>query len=202
MPEIPDLTIYIEVLEECVVGARLDGIRLASPFLLRTVSPSVAELVGKQVTAVTRLAKQLVFALEDDYYFVLHLMISGRLRWDESKKPLPKRNGLAAFDFSSGTMLFTEASKNKRASLRLVQGADALQALDPGGLEILDCSTNEFALRLRSINHTLKRSLTDQRVFAGIGNAYSDEILLHAKLSPFKMSSKLTDEEGGRLLTS
>jgi formamidopyrimidine-DNA glycosylase len=111
MPEIPDLTIYIEALKECVVGARLDGIRLASPFLLRTVSSGVAELVGKQVTAVTRLAKQLVFALEDDYYFVLHLMISGRLRWDESKKPLPKRNGLAAFDFSSGTMLFTEASK-------------------------------------------------------------------------------------------
>lgn len=202
MPEIPDLTIYVEALEERIVGSELNDIRLASPFLLRTVTPAVPDLLGKKVTGITRLAKQLVFALQDDYFFIIHLMISGRLRWNEVAKPIPKRNGLAAFEFTSGSLLLTEASKKKRASLRLVHGRDELDALDPGGIEIFTCSTQEFIQRLRSVNHTLKRSLTDQRIFAGIGNAYSDEILLHAKLSPFRQTAKLTDAEARRLLTS
>lgn len=202
MPEIPDLTIYVEALEERVLGAELQDIRIASPFLLRTVTPKVEDLLAKRVVNISRLAKQLVFQLEDDYFFVIHLMISGRLHWHDEKKPVPKRNGLAAFDFSSGSMLFTEASKKKRASLRLVHGEDDLYTLDPGGLEVFDCSEEEFAVRLRAVNHTLKRSLTDQRVFAGIGNAYSDEILLRARLSPFKQSAKLSDDEVGRLYTS
>jgi formamidopyrimidine-DNA glycosylase len=202
MPEIPDLTVYVEALEERVVGAELEDVRIVSPFLLRTVTPPVSELVGKRVQGVRRLAKQLVVGLEDDYFIVIHLMISGRLQWHEAKKPVPKRNGLAAFDFSTGTLTLTEASKKKRASLKLVRGTEDLTALDPGGIEVLTCSLDEFAERLRATNHTLKRALTDQRVFAGIGNAYSDEILLHAKLSPFKQSGKLSATEVERLYAS
>ena len=199
MPELPDLTVYIEALEERLVGATLDDVQLASPFLLRTVEPKMDELLGRELKSCRRLAKQLVFALSDDFYFVIHLMISGRLQFSPERKPPPKRNGLAAFHFSTGTIVFTEASKKKRASLRLVKGADDLAALDPGGLEVLDAAVEEFAERLRATNHTLKRALTDQRVFAGIGNAYSDEILLRAQLSPFKQSAKLADDEVARL---
>lgn len=195
MPELPDLTVYLAALEERILGERLEGIVLASPFLLRSVAPAIDDITGRRVLACQRIAKQLVFELEDEYYFVIHLMISGRLHWSETYKSPPKRNGLAAFKFSSGTMLLTEASKKKRASLRIVRGQQDLAALDPGGLEVLDASLEQFAERLQSVNHTLKRALTDQRVFAGIGNAYSDEILLAARLSPFKQSARLAPDE-------
>ncbi len=199
MPELPDLTVYLEHIEQRIRGEVLTGIRLLSPFVLRTVTPSVEEVCGRKVLGCSRLAKQLVIELESEHYLVIHLMISGRLQWREAGVRLPKRNGLVGFDFSSGTMVFTEASKKKRASLRLVQGAAQLAELDPGGLEVARLDEGEFAVRLHATNHTLKRALTDQHVFAGIGNAYSDEILLHARLSPFKQARTLSDEECRRL---
>ncbi|TDI90732.1 MAG: formamidopyrimidine-DNA glycosylase [Chloroflexi bacterium] len=199
MPELPDLTVYLEHIEQRIRGEVLTGIRLLSPFVLRTVTPSVEEVCGRKVLGCSRLAKQLVIELESEHYLVIHLMISGRLQWREAGVRLPKRNGLVGFDFSSGTMIFTEASKKKRASLRLVQGAAQLAELDPGGLEVARLDEGEFAVRLHATNHTLKRALTDQHVFAGIGNAYSDEILLHARLSPFKQARTLSDEECRRL---
>lgn len=195
MPELPDLTVYLEHLERRIRGVRLQGIRLASPFVLRSVTPKVDDVAGRRVTGLRRLAKQLVFQLEEDYFIVLHLMISGRLQWRDTVVTVPRRNGLAAFDFESGTLLFTEASKKKRASLRLVHGRADLNALDPGGLEVPGSDPAEFAERLRGSRHTLKRALTDQRVLAGIGNAYSDEILLRAGLSPFKQTHSLSDGE-------
>jgi len=195
MPELPDLTIYIESLEERLLGASLEDVQFASPFLLRTVEPKIEAFYGRKLRGVSRLAKQLVFEFDAQFYMVMHLMISGRLQWHEQRKPAPKRLGLAAFHFSCGTVLFTEASKKKRASLRLIEGETALSALNPGGLEVLDIDLERFAQRLGEHNHTLKRALTDQRLFAGIGNAYSDEILLRAQLSPFKQSSKLCDAE-------
>ena len=195
MPEIPDLSVYVDALNERVAGATLESIVLASPFLLRTVEPKIEALEGLQVVKVSRLAKQLVFALEQDYFFVIHLMISGRLQWQDTYKPPPKRNGLAAFRFSSGTLTFTEASKKKRASLKLIKHQRNLEKLNPGGLEVQNITLAEFAERLNSVSHTLKRALTDQRVFAGIGNAYSDEILHAARLSPFKHSAKLSEAE-------
>lgn len=195
MPELPDLTVYREHLQRRIVGERLQGIRLGSPFLLRTVTPGVDDVRGRMVNGVSRLAKQLVIELEEDYFLVIHLMIAGRLQWREGGSPVPKRNGLAAFDFSSGTLIFTEASKKKRASLRLAQGREALQALDPGGLEVLDHDLVAFTKRLRGTRHTLKRALTDQHVLAGIGNAYSDEILARARMSPFKQAHALSDTE-------
>ena len=202
MPELPDLTVYLEHLEHRVVGEPLLDIRIVSPFVLRSVSPSVADVCGRRVVGLRRLAKQIVFELEPDYFVVIHLMISGRLRWYGPGRAVPKRAGLAAFDFSSGTLIFTEASKKKRASVRLVQGRPALAQLDPGGLEVFDIDLATFLERLRASNHTLKRTLTDQRIFAGIGNAYSDEILLHAKLSPFKRARDLNDDDGERLYTA
>jgi formamidopyrimidine-DNA glycosylase len=195
VPELPDLTVYLEHLDRLVRGQRLEHIRIVSPFVLRTVEPSVAEVSGHEVVGARRLAKQLVFELRGDYWVVIHLMISGRLQWRAPGAAIPKRNGLVAFDFSSGTLLFTESSKKKRASLRLVRGREQLGALDPGGLEIFDIERDQFAERLRSSNHTLKRALTDQRVFAGIGNAYSDEILLRARLSPFKRPRDMQDAQ-------
>ena len=203
MPELPDLTVYIEHLDRRVTGETLHDIRLASPFVLRTVSPTIEEVRTRVVTGLRRLAKQIVFELEGDFFVVIHLMIAGRLHWHRAAKPLPKRgrhrSALAAFDFPSGTLLFTEASRKKRASLRLIRGEDGLAALDPGGLEIFAIDLVGFTRQLRASRHTLKRTLTDQRIFAGIGNAYSDEILLHAGLSPFKRARDLTDEEAERL---
>ena len=202
MPELPDLTVYVEHLNERVRGQRLTGIRLTSPFLLRTVSPGVADLAGREVVGVRRLAKQIVIELAGEFFAVLHLMIAGRLRWYAAGKAVPKRNGLAAFDFATGTMILTEASKKKRASLRLIRGHPALTALDPGGLEIFAIDGKTFFARLRATPHTLKRTLTDQRIFAGIGNAYSDEILFRAGLSPFKQGKHLTDAEAHTLFTA
>ncbi len=199
MPELPDLTVYLEHIERRLTGERLEHIRLASPFLLRTVTPAVEEVCGHRLVGTRRLGKQIVLALEDDYYLVIHLMISGRLQWGEPGAPVPRGRGLAAFDFESGALIFTEASKKKRASLKLVKGTGDLAALDPGGLEVLDADRSQFAARIRDANHTLKRALTDQKVFAGIGNAYSDEILLRACLSPFKRPVNLSEEEMTRL---
>ena len=202
MPELPDLTVYVEHLNERVRGHRLTGIRLTSPFLLRTVSPGIDELSDHEVVGASRLAKQIVIELADEFFAVLHLMIAGRLRWYAAGKAVPKRNGLAAFDFATGSMILTEASKKKRASLRLIQGRPALAALDPGGLEIFDIDGDTFFACLRATPHTLKRALTDQRVFAGIGNAYSDEILFRAGISPFKQGKHLTDAEAHKLFAA
>ena len=205
MPELPDLTVYVDHLDRRVTGEMLRDVRLASPFVLRTVSPTVEEVRGRVVTDVRRLAKQIVLELEGGIFIVIHLMIAGRLRlrWRGAARAAPKggrhRNVLAEFDFSSGTLLFTEAGTKKRASLRLVKGEDGLAACDPGGLEVFATDLAGFASRLRESRHTLKRTLTDQRIFAGIGNAYSDEILLHAGLSPFKRARDMQDEEAERL---
>lgn len=199
MPELPDLTVYLEHLERRTRDAELIAIRLGNPFVLRTVQPSIADVCGHRVRGWRRLAKQLVLELDGDYYVVIHLMISGRLHWERLGKAIPKRNGIAALDFSTGTMIFTEASKKRRASLKLVAGSDSLAALDPGGIDVLEVSLAEFAARLKSVGHTIKRALTDQHIFAGIGNAYSDEILLRARLSPFKQGAAMNDEEIRRL---
>lgn len=199
MPELPDLTVYLEHIDRRLEGETLTGIRLASPFLLRTVTPSVDEVCGNRLLGSRRLGKQIVLALEGGFYVVIHLMISGRLQWGEPGAAVPKGRGLAAFDFESGCLIFTEASKKKRASLKLVHSEAELAALDPGGLEVLQIDRDAFAARIVDSNHTLKRALTDQRVFAGIGNAYSDEILLRAQLSPFKRPVNLSETEMTRL---
>ena len=199
MPEIPDLDVYVDHLDRRLVGQPLEQLRIASPFVLRTVTPTPEAFVGRTLESVRRLAKQLVFEFSGDHFLVLHLMIAGRLQWRDAKAgttvALPKRNGLLALDFASGTVLVTEVSKKKRASLRLLEGREALAALDPGGLEVQQATLDAFAERLLATPHTLKRALTDQRVFAGIGNAYSDEILHRAQLSPFKPVRHLTSEE-------
>ena len=209
MPEMPDLTVYAEHLERRVEGTRLADIRIASPFLLRSVSPGIGDVAGREVRSVRRLAKQLVVALDGGFYVVLHLMIAGRLQWRPFRQAVPKRVGLAAFDFeaiaeqgASGTMILTEVSKKKRAALRLVAGEDALTALHPGGLEVLDIDFPAFRQRLEDTPHTVKRALTDQRVFAGIGNAYSDEILFRAKMSPFKLGRNMDDAEARALFAA
>jgi len=207
VPEYPDLTVYVEHIERRVKGDRLTGIRLTSPFLLRSVTPGVDEIAGREVIAVRRLAKQLVLALGDSYFVVIHLMIAGRLRWHDAKpnappQAVPKRNGLAAFDFETGSLIFTEASKKKRASLKLVHGDTALGALNPGGLEVFEIDFEAFYARLRETPHTVKRALTDQRVFAGIGNAYSDEILFRARMSPFKQGRHMSEDEAGALFAA
>ncbi len=199
VPELPDLSVYQDHLRRRLEGATLTAVRLNSPFLLRTVDPPVEELLGRKVIGVRRLAKQMVIVLEEEYFLVIHLMIAGRFRWAAAGAKIPGKVGQAAFDFSTGTLILTEAGKKKRASLRLVHGEVELARLDPGGLEVLETDLDVFAQRLRETNHTLKRALTDQRVFAGIGNAYSDEILLAAGLSPFKRPRSLSEEEMQRL---
>ncbi len=206
MPELPDVTVYIDSLDRRVTGRTLRKVRLASPFLLRTVDPPLSAIEGRTVEGLRRLGKRIVFDVGDELFLVLHLMIAGRLWWkDEPDAPIPGgKRGLAAFDFSSdhdagGTLILTEAGSRKRAALHLVRGEAALAAHDPGGLEPLEIDAAAFAERLRSANHTLKRALTDPRLLSGIGNAYSDEILHAAGLSPVAMTSKLTDDEMARL---
>ncbi|MCA9562369.1 MAG: formamidopyrimidine-DNA glycosylase [Myxococcales bacterium] len=199
MPELPDVECYVHALRDRLTGSSLLGIRISSPFLLRSVAPTVDEVSGLAVTDVSRLGKRIVVHLQDERALVIHLMVAGRFRWAESGAKIPARVGLAAFDFEAGTLLLTEASKKKRASLHLVASAQALQDHDPGGIEVLEVSWEAFDAALRQRNHTLKRTLTDPRVFSGIGNAYSDEILHRAKLSPFKQSQKVSEEESRRL---
>lgn len=199
MPEIPDIEAYLEALRPRVLGEELLRIRLAHPFLLRTVDPPIEEAGGRGVVGLERLGKRIVLALQDDLFLVLHLMIAGRLHWKQSGAPVPRGRGLAGFDFSSGTLVLTEAGAKRRASLHFLRGREALVELDPGGLEVFQASAGEFQARLLAENHTLKRALTDPRVLSGIGNAYSDEILHRAKLSPFKLTATLTEEELDRL---
>jgi formamidopyrimidine-DNA glycosylase len=202
VPELPDVTLYVERLAPLVVGETLQGVRLASPFLLRSVEPPLAAAAGRRVDAVRRLGKRIVLALEGGLFLVLHLMVAGRLRWRPAGATIPGRQGLAAFDFAGGTLLLTEASSKKRASLQLVEGEAALAALDPGGLEVLTADLPSFRAALARESHTLKRTLTDPAIFSGIGNAYSDEILHRARLSPFKRSTDLDDEETERLFAA
>ncbi len=218
MPELPDITVYIEALDKRVLGQRLERVRIVSPFLLRTVEPPVAGAEGKKVVELRRLGKRICIGVESGIWLVLHLMIAGRLHWYGKEggaggKPgrsadgksggkslkLGGRQNLAALEFSNGTLAWTEAGSQKRASLHLAAGEESLRELDPGGLEVLKCSLEEFAAVLRAENHTLKRALTDPRWFSGIGNAYSDEILWAAKMSPTTLTQKMKDEDVARL---
>ena len=195
MPELPDIALYLEALEQRIVGRALEAVTLKSPFVLRTVEPPLSALVGRRVLGLTRLGKRIVFGFEGELYLILHLMIAGRLKWLEPGAKEPGRITLATFHFPEGRLLLTEAGTKRRASLHLVQGAAALSAFDRGGLEVFDASAKEFGARLRSENHTVKRALTDPRLFSGIGNAYSDEILHAARMSPLVLTSRLTDPE-------
>jgi formamidopyrimidine-DNA glycosylase len=199
LPELPDITVYIEALEKRIVGHRLEHIRIAKPFLVRTVEPPISEAEGQRVTVIRRIGKRIAIGLENDLWIVIHLMIAGRFRWLASGAKVPGKLGLAAFDFDSGSLILTEAGSTRRASLYVVKGEAALDAIDRGGLEPLESSLADFTERLTSENHTLKRSLTDPTLFSGIGNAYSDEILHRARLSPLRLTSKLTADEIARL---
>jgi formamidopyrimidine-DNA glycosylase len=199
MPELPDVVVYIEALERRVVGRTLDRVRLLSPFVLRTAVPPIASVEGRRVRALRRVGKRIVLELEGEFFLVIHLMIAGRLRWLSPGTKPPGRITLAVFEFADGSLAFTEAGTKRRASLHLVQGEAAVRAFDAGGLEVLQADLGAFAHRLKSENHTLKRALADPRIFSGIGNAYSDEILHRARLSPVAMTSALSDEQVERL---
>ena len=199
MPELPDIVVYIEALESRILNQRLERVRVASPFLLRTATPPLQAVEGKSVRELRRVGKRIAIGLEDDLWLVLHLMIAGRLHWSKPGVKLTPKRALAAMDFTQGSLLLTEAGSQRRASLHIVQGADGLRELDPGGLEVLTADYDAFAARLTSANHTLKRALTDPRLFSGIGNAYSDEILHRAQLSPVALTERLGREEIERL---
>ena len=199
VPELPDIAVYLEALRERILGQPLQQIRVAGPSWLRSVEPPLAAVPGRRVRGLRRLGKRIAIELEGDLYAVLHLMIAGRLHWKPPAAKLPARRGLGAFDFPNGTLLVTEAGTRKRSTLHLVSGADALAEHDPGGLEPLEADLDAFAARLREANHTVKRALTDPHVLSGIGNAYSDETLHAARLSPFKQTQRLSEEEMERL---
>jgi len=199
VPELPDVTVYVECLRPRIVGQPLERSRVASPFLVRTVEPPLAAAAGRSVVDICRLGKRIAIALDGELYLVFHLMIAGRLHWREAGARLPGRVGLAAFDFPTGTLVLTEAGTKRRASLHCVQGRAALRALGRGGLEVLEAPLSSFRSALLAESHTLKRALTDPRLFSGIGNAYSDEILHRARLSPVKRTGQLTEEEIVRL---
>jgi formamidopyrimidine-DNA glycosylase len=199
VPELPDVLAYLAALEPRVAGRRLESVRLGSPFLLRSVSPPLREAEGRRVAGLSRIGKRLVFELEGDLFLVLHLMIAGRLHWKGRGARVGGRVALAAFDFENGTLLLTEAGSKKRASLHLVNGKSGLTEFERGGLEVLDAGLASFRAALTRESHTVKRTLTDPRLFSGIGNAYSDEILHRARLSPAKLTGRLTEEEVRRL---
>jgi formamidopyrimidine-DNA glycosylase len=202
VPEYPDIVVYIESLRRFVQGQTLERVQIAHLFLLRTANPPIKTLEGKVLRDLERMGKRIVFAFDDDDFLVLHLMISGRLQWYPPERKVPAKGWLAALSFTNGTLLITESSTQKRASLHLVHGRDALAAFDRGGLEVMEATTAKFRNALQAENHTLKRALTDQRLFSGIGNAYSDEILHRARLSPFLLTKNLTDEQVARLAES
>ena len=195
MPELPDVTVYVERLEALLKGEVLERVRLRSPFVLRSVEPGIDELAGRRVESVRRIGKRIVLGFDGELFLVIHLMIAGRLRWREPGAKVPGRIGHAAFDFAPGTLLLTEAGSKRRAAIHVVRGAAALANHDPGGLELSEADVNAFGAVLRRENHTLKRSLTDPRLFSGIGNAYSDEILHRARMSPLKLSRAMDDGE-------
>src|SRR5215467_14312930 len=198
MPELPDIVAYIDALKVRVLQQPIQGIQVSSPFLLRSVDPPIAKAIGKRVTDIRRLGKRIAFGLEDEIFVVIHLMIAGRFHWKE-KRVKPNRQTLAAFDFPSGTLTLTEAGSKRRASMYVVRGESGLAAHDPGGIEVLDADLDSFRAALISENHTLKRSLTDPNLFSGIGNAYSDEILHKAGLSPLQLTKRLDDAQIARL---
>ena len=200
MPELPDIVVYLEALERRVLGEEVTGVRIASPSVLRTYDPPYDAPVGRRVSGLHRVGKRIVFEMEPQLYLVIHLMIAGRLRWESAGKPIPKKVGLAAVDFEPGSLILTEQGTKKRAGIWLFADREGVAALDRGGVEPLEVSLEEFAEAIRAENRTLKRALTDPRIFSGIGNAYSDEILWRARLSPVKRTSQLDEEEGGRLL--
>jgi formamidopyrimidine-DNA glycosylase len=203
VPELPDITVYVECLAGKVKGDVLRRLRLLNPFLLRTAMPPIASVDGRRVTGVERLGKRVVIALEGELSLVLHLMIAGRLRWlAAGAKPPAGKATLAVFEFGAGSLVFTEAGTARRASLHLLQGREALTASDPGGIDVMACTVADFASRLRRENHTVKRSLTDPRLFSAIGNAYSDEILHRARMSPLALTGKLDDTQVARLLAA
>jgi formamidopyrimidine-DNA glycosylase len=199
VPEYPDIELYLHALAPRVVGQALVRVRLASPFLVRSIEPSLDECAGRRVTGLRRLGKRIVFHFDGDVFIVIHLMIAGRFRWREPGAKVPGKVGLAAFDFPKGTLLFTEAGSQRQASLYVVRGLDALATHDPGGADVFAMTLEEFEAQLRRENHTLKRALTDPQLFSGIGNAYSDEILLAARLSPLQLTSRLEPDEVARL---
>ncbi|HEX9729324.1 MAG TPA: DNA-formamidopyrimidine glycosylase family protein [Gemmatimonadales bacterium] len=199
MPELPDIVVYIEALTRRIAGVPLQAVRLGSPFVLRSVDPPLAALHGHRVERITRMGKRIVLHLESDDYLIVHLMIAGRLRWHPPGVPVPQKRGLAAFDFPDGSVLMTEASTRQRASIHAVHGADRLAALDPGGIEVLDTDLDGFVEALTREHHTIKRSLTDPHIVSGIGNAFSDEILHAARVSPLALTSKLDPDAFERL---
>ena len=199
MPELPDITVYVEALERHIVGQRLLGVRVNGPFLLRTVDPPLSAVEGKTVRGLRRIGKRIALGLDDELWIVLHLMIAGRLHWKPPAAKLAGKYNLAAFDFADGTLVLTEAGAKRRAALHVVQGEDALRQHDPGGIDVQSTTVAEFATVLRSRSHTLKRALTDPALLSGIGNAYSDEILHRARMSPFALTQKLDDAEVERL---
>jgi formamidopyrimidine-DNA glycosylase len=202
VPELPDIVVYIEALEKRIQGQMLKRAQITAPFLLRTAVPPIAAVEGKRVVQLRRLGKRICIGFEKDLWLVLHLMIGGRLHWYEAAKKSSKFRALADFNFTNGTLILTEAGSRKRASLHTVEGETGLKALDPGGLEVFELNLTQFARILQSANHTLKRALTDPRLFSGIGNAYSDEILFAAKLSPVALTQKLNLEEVERLFVA
>jgi len=199
MPELPDVEVYIEAIERRIVGERLAGIRLGNPFVLRSVDPAPAELAGRQVEGVRRLGKRIVIALEGEHFIVVHLMVAGRFRWLARGAKLPGKVGLAAFDFPHGALVLTEMGSKRRASIHLLRGEEALRALDPGGIDVMAADVEAFGAALTRERHTLKRTLTDPKVFSGIGNSYSDEILHRARLSPVQLTTNLSADEIARL---
>ena len=199
MPELPDLTVYLEALAARIVGQRLERVLIRSPFLLRTAEPPIESVEGRRVNQVRRIGKRLAIGLEGDLWLVFHLMIAGRLHWTDRGAAPSRRAALARLEFGNGVLTLTEAGSKRRASLHLIGGEEALHRQDPGGIEVLQSSLEQFARRLRSENHTLKRALTDPRLFSGIGNAYSDEILHAARLSPVMLTSRIDDAEVARL---
>jgi formamidopyrimidine-DNA glycosylase len=200
MPELPDVTVYLEALQARILGARLVGMRLANPFVLRSVDPSPADVTGRTVTGLRRVGKRIVIALEGECFVVIHLMIAGRLHWKDAGAQLPGKIGLAALDFSTGTLTLTEAGSKRRAAIHLLRGEAALAAHDPGGIEPFEADLDAFRAALTRESHTLKRALTDPRLLSGVGNAYSDEILHRARISPVRMTRTLGEEEIARLL--
>lgn len=202
MPELPDITVYIEALEARVLDAPLDGVRLRSPFLLRTVRPKPQDAVGHRVTALRRIGKRIAIGFDNDVWFVLHLMIAGRLHWKSPGAKIGAKSDLAAFDFPDGTLTLTEAGSKRRAALHVLGAGTELSTIDPGGAEIADCTRTAFGEILTAANHTVKRALTDPKIFSGIGNAYSDEILHRARLSPIVQTQKMTEEQIDRLFAA
>jgi formamidopyrimidine-DNA glycosylase len=202
VPELPDIVVYIEALQKRIMGQQIERIRVVAPSLLRTATPPLQSAEGKRVLQVRRMGKRICIGLQHDLWLVLHLMIAGRLHWREAGAKLVRPRGLAAFDFADATLLWTEAGSQKRASLYVVEGENDLRSLDPGGLEVLDADLGHFSAMLQSANHTLKRALSDPQMFSGIGNAYSDEILWEARLSPLQLTQKMTTQQIEQLYTA